>query len=136
LGLVLALMGVLYFGLKRWAPTIKTQDGGLVQVVSRTVVGPRQSVVLLRVGKRAVLVGVSPDRMDRVCEIEDAEEVAALLAQAPSSRTRGPFTTWLDREAQQFASESKRSKENALNSAEADSSSLSSLLQKLRTTRV
>jgi len=137
LGIVLALMGVLYLALKRWAPSIKAQDGGLVRVMGRTVVGPRQSLVLLHVGRRVVLVGVSPDRIDRVCEISESQEVDALTAQASAGRSRGDFSAWLDREAAEFVDADKRS----VNEPEGSESrqglkSLSDLLRKLRTTRV
>lgn len=137
LGLVLALMAVLYFALRRWAPSIKAQDAGLVRVMGRTVVGPRQSLVLFRVGQRVVLVGVSPDRIDRVCEITDADEVAALTARASQGQTRGDFSAWLDREAAEFVDSDKPgSRENAGNESRSGSKSLSDLLAKLRTTKV
>lgn len=137
LGIVLALMGVVYFGLKRWAPSMRLHDGGLVRIVSRTVVGPRQSVVLLCVGRRMVLVGVSPDRMDCVCEIADAEEVAALASQAAVSEGRGPFSSWLDREAAQYAAETGTEAQEGQGVLHgAATPAVGRLLQKLRTTKV
>jgi|CXWL01.1.fsa_nt_gi flagellar biogenesis protein FliO len=137
LALVLALMVFLCFALKRWAPSMKVQDGGLVRVMGRTVVGPRQSLVLLRVGQRVVLVGVSPDRIDRVCEIADAEEVTALAVQASTGQSRNEFSAWLDREAAEFVDSDKKAvNEIAGNEGRSGSKSLSDLLRKLRTTRV
>lgn len=137
LALVLSLMALLYFALKRWAPSIKMQDAGLVRVMSRTVVGPRQSLVLLRVGQRVVLVGVSPDRVDRVCEIADSEEVAAITAQAAAGHTRGEFSAWLDREAAEFVDADKANAKGIAGiESRSGSKSLSDLLQKLRTTKV
>lgn len=134
LALVLGLMALLYFGLRRWAPSIKVQDAGLVRVMGRTVVGPRQSLLLVSVGHRVVLVGVSPDRIDRVCEISDADEVAAMTAQG---QPRGQFSAWLDREAAAYV-ESDKTMANEAGAADKrpGSKSLSELLQKLRTTRV
>lgn len=134
LALVLGLMALLYFGLRRWAPSIKVQDAGLVRVMGRTVVGPRQSLLLVSVGHRVVLVGVSPDRIDRVCEISDADEVAAMTAQG---QPRGQFSAWLDREAAAYV-ESDKTMANEAGGADKrpGSKSLSELLQKLRTTRV
>jgi flagellar biogenesis protein FliO len=137
LALVLALMALLYFALKRWAPSLKSQDVGLVRVMSRTVLGPRQALVLIHVGQRVILVGVSPDRIDRVCEFADAEEVAALTLRASADASRGGFSAWLDREAAQFV-DSDRSDAKVIQEKESRSGSkaLSDLLQKLRTTKV
>ena len=113
------------------------QDAGLVRIMSRTVVGPRQSLVLLRVGQRVVLVGVSSDRIDRVCEISDAEEVAALAARDSEGPSQGEFSAWLDREAAEFVDSAKTdAREIAGNMSRPGSKSLSDLLQKLRTARV
>jgi flagellar protein FliO/FliZ len=136
LALVLALIALLYFGLKRWAPSMKVQDAGLVRVMGRTVVGPRQSLVLLRVGQRVVLVGVSPDRIDRVCEIADADEVASLTAQSSAGSSHGRFSSWLDREAAAFADTDKVNANERIGNEKRAGSKLSDLLEKLRTTKV
>lgn len=135
MALVLALMALLYFGLKRWAPSMRVQDAGLVRVMGRTVVGPRQSLVLLSVGQHVVLVGVSPDRIDRVCEIADADEVASLTAQSSAGSSHGRFSSWLDREAAAFAETDKVDVNQGVNEKRAGSK-LSDLLDKLRTTKV
>lgn len=62
------------------------KSSGALQVVSRLTLSPKQQVLLIRVGRRAVLVGNSGTRMDRLCEIADAEEVAGLLGQTASER--------------------------------------------------
>ena len=138
LGLVLGLMGVVFFLLKRWVPSAKLGHGGAVRVVGRTVLGPKQSAVLLHLGHRIVLVGVSPDRVDRVCEIDGAEEVAAILAQSGFALGQSRFSTWLDRETAQFAAESRKDPAfDAVSSHEVGASkSLSGLLHTLRTTKV
>ncbi len=137
LGLVLALMALLYFGLRRWAPSVKFQDGGVVRILGRTVVGPRQSLLLVRVGQRVVMVGVSPDRIERVCELADAEEVAAITSQASGGRTKAEFSAWLDKEAAEFADAEKAGESPTAGSrGSSGSRSLTELLQKLRATKV
>lgn len=82
--LAFAVTGVLLGGgvilLKRLFPT---RNGGkpsaLMEVLARTPVGPKQSVVLLRVAGRVIVVGVSPDSMATLTEIRDEQEVERIL---------------------------------------------------------
>src|SRR5205807_5266705 len=57
-----------------------------VRVLGRTVVSPRQQVMLLQVGRRIVVVGDSAGRMQPLAEIIDADEVAALVGQMGEER--------------------------------------------------
>jgi flagellar protein FliO/FliZ len=59
--LVLSLLGGLLWALKRMQTGVRT-GGGIkqLQVIEAVSVGPRQKVALVRVGKREVLVGISP----------------------------------------------------------------------------
>lgn len=136
LGIVLAVIGALYLGLKRWAPSIRSSESSPVRVVARTVIGPRQSVVLMQIGRRMVLVGVSPDRIDCVCEIADADEVASLSAQTAASETRNPFSSWLDREAAQYVAESKSESDGDAAVERGATPAVGRLLHKLRATKV
>lgn len=137
LGLVLALMALLYMVLKRWAPSLKVQDGGLIRVMSRTVVGPRQSLLMVRIGQRLVVVGISPDRVERVCEIADSEEVAALTRQSAGRQSKAEFSAWLDREAAEFArTETRGGTDEADSRSLSGSKPLSELLRNLKSTKV
>ena len=80
LAAVIALILLLRFGARRFfdlpgghRPT------GAVQVLSRTVVAPRQHVVLLKVGKRIIVVGDSGGQMSSLGDIADPDEVASLV---------------------------------------------------------
>ena len=130
LALVLGLIGVLYTIVRRWSPSLKLTGSGTIQVVGRTVIGPRQSFVLVQLGRRLVLVGVSAERMERICEVADGEEVAAILSE--SRRSRGAFSSWLDQEAAEFT-------KAGTSEAGAEVSrprQLTQLLQRLRTAKV
>jgi hypothetical protein len=83
-------------------------------------------------------VGVSPDRVDRVCEIADPEEVAAIVAQGGAVEARGPFSSWLDREAAQFVAEAGNEPSRARGGEvqESTAPAVGKLLQKLRATKV
>lgn len=76
-----------------------------LQLISRCALSPRQSVCLLRVGPRMVLVGLSPDRMTALDVITDADAVARLAADAqPAAGRPDPqFQRELEREAAAYA---------------------------------
>lgn len=59
-----------------------------IRVMSRTVIGPKQQLLLLQVGRRLVLVADSAGTMSPVAEITDPDEVAELSAQALGSREK------------------------------------------------
>lgn len=50
-----------------------------LEVLGRTHIDQRRYVSLLRVGKRIVVVGVSPDEMRSLSEITDEEEITAIM---------------------------------------------------------
>lgn len=130
---VLGLIAALYLVMRRWSPSLKTSGSGIVQVLGRTVLGPRQSLVLVQLGQRLVLVGVSADRMERICEVADAGEVSTLLAEG--RHVRGHFSTWLDRESAEFARSGVQDSTDGEARGES-SKNLTQLLRKLRTIKV
>ncbi|MDO8630511.1 MAG: flagellar biosynthetic protein FliO, partial [Phycisphaerales bacterium] len=110
---------------------------GVMRVVGRTALSPRQSLALVRVGRRFVVVGVSPDRVDAVCDITDSDEVADLAAQASAKGLSGSsgFATWLNREAADYVQhdrEADRTSPTVDKGLGAVSKPLAELLQRLR----
>lgn len=86
--IVLGAMYVTHLVWKRLGmPGAGNRNAGALQVVSRLSLSPKQQVVLLRVGRRVVLVGNSGGQMNSLCEIADPDEVAGLLGQAATERT-------------------------------------------------
>ena len=77
-----------------------------VRVVMRTPVGPRQHLMLVKVGKRLVLVGNTGTQMSALCEITDADEVASLIGQVGAEKsepaTGGMFQSMVSREGEKF----------------------------------
>ncbi|MFW6155204.1 MAG: FliO/MopB family protein [Planctomycetota bacterium] len=59
---------------------------GVVEVLSRTAVGSRQSVMLLRVGPRVLVVGAGGETMNTLTEIDDPEQVSQLLGAVERAR--------------------------------------------------
>ena len=84
----LALVVVLIFAarimLKRFGPVSGQQRREMLDVLARATVSPRHQLLLVRVGRRVVLVGQSPASLAALSEVTDAEEAAALIEAASS----------------------------------------------------
>ncbi len=78
--------------------TRRRKESRLIQVLARTPLSPKQQLVVVRVAERAFVLGVSPERIEKVCEMSDPREVIAL------SRQEG-FDVELERQKSRFASE-------------------------------
>lgn len=77
----------------------------LIQVVSRTPLAPRQSLCLVRVGPRLILLGMTSDSVRALDVISDPALAAQLLGQVaqgqPNSHT-AEFSRCLDQEAHHY----------------------------------
>ncbi len=86
LGLRLGLVLVIVWGavmVMRWyvRRTSGVTGGGggrQLQVLETRALGPNRSLHLVRLGGRAVLLGVTPERINRLLEIDDPDEVERL----------------------------------------------------------
>ncbi len=88
LALVIAVILALRWGgvkLLGFAGAVKPNKA--VSLLSRTAIAPRQHVLLLLVGRRVVVVGDSGGRMNALCEISDAQEVAELVGSVRGGAT-------------------------------------------------
>ncbi|MCC6681711.1 MAG: flagellar biosynthetic protein FliO [Phycisphaeraceae bacterium] len=83
LGLVLLLrwLFVRYFGGR-----LAVRSTPVVEVLSRSLIAPRQHVLLLRVGSRILVVSESPGGMRTLADVDDPEEVASLIGAVSSAR--------------------------------------------------
>jgi len=104
LAVVLALIGGAFWIVRRWMPSARPADAGAMKIVGRTGLTPKHSLVLVRVGRRYLMVGVSADRLDTLCEISDPEEVAQLAARIGIDRSAkgGSFDALLAGEASDY----------------------------------
>ena len=79
----LAIVVVLIFAagiiLKRFSPVSGPQKRQVLEVLARTTVSPRHQLLLVKVGKRVVLVGQTQASLAALSEVTDADEVAALI---------------------------------------------------------
>jgi len=83
LGLIFALRPVVRRIMGAAAPN---RTSRAIQVVSMHPIAPRQQLMLVRVGKRLVLVGNSGTAMNALCELTDPDEIASLLGQLSAEK--------------------------------------------------
>lgn len=55
--------------------------GGMVDVLARTSIGPRTQVLFLKINDRVIVAGQTPAGINTLAQIDQPEEVAAVLAQ-------------------------------------------------------
>ena len=139
LSIVLAVIAAAVWCVRRWMPTFGGTDCAVLNVVGRAGLSPKHSVALVSLGRRFVLVGLSGDRMTRICEVSDPQEVADLtlrLSQSGSGDTAKAFESLLTGEVNEYANDPKpatrgvsRAKDRQGN---AGREPLSALLKRLR----
>jgi flagellar biogenesis protein FliO len=97
---LVAVIGVIFLlraGVRQMTAMPGTARAGkLVTVLSRSMISPRQHVLVLQVGKRLLVVGDSGGRMNSLCEISDPDEIALMVGQTNkplegAERTAGSF---------------------------------------------
>lgn len=140
LAVVLGLVAAAYWLVRRFVPTARASESGLLRVVSRAALSPKHSVALVHLGRRFVVVGVSPDRLDALCEIHDGDEVAELAARTATgtTRRRDAFDKALIREAHRFRDEDTAAREEPVRTGRQAGTArepLADLLNRLRTLR-
>jgi flagellar biogenesis protein FliO len=85
-----AVLGLIFF--LRWAARrlykvpVTGRPSGAVQVLSRTVLSPKQQLLLLQVGKRVLVVADGGAQMSALCQITEPDEVASLVGQLRSEK--------------------------------------------------
>jgi flagellar biosynthetic protein FliO len=107
LAAVLALIVVLYWVGRKMLPR-----GGFgpasraIEVLARTPISPKQKIVVVRVGRRILVVGEGGQTLTTLCEIADPDEVAVLLGQLQDGGLAGSgsFASMLSSAAERFRS--------------------------------
>lgn len=93
LGLVLAAA----WAIRRFMPTQRLATGaGVLEVATRLPLSSKHSLVLVKMGPKLILVGLSPDRVSPVCVVDDPEQVAVLVGRI-ASQGRGTSAAGFDR---------------------------------------
>ena len=94
----------------------KTRRPGLIELVSKMSLSPRQTLCLVRVGPRLVLIGQSAERLRTLDVIDDADLVARLIGEVARERTgssQADFNDCLEREARGYQPEDARVNQGA-----------------------
>ncbi|MEP0847711.1 MAG: flagellar biosynthetic protein FliO [Phycisphaerae bacterium] len=104
LAAVVALIGLLAWGYRAVTSSGFSRRGrraGVIEIISRTALSPRQGLVLVRVGPRMVLVGTTHERLTALDVIDDAELCARLAGEELRDNRGAPgaFQTLLERHA-------------------------------------
>lgn len=87
LAVVLALIAGLGLVVKKYMPAKRMLTGaGVLDIVARLPMSGKQSLVLVRMGRRLVLVGVSPEQISSLSVVEDPDQVAAIVGEAARGR--------------------------------------------------
>lgn len=82
---------------KKWMPgAARVTGGGAISILARQYVSSKQSLCLVRLGRRVVLVGMTPNSMTTLSEVTDADEIAT-IASALERGKAGSFSTALSK---------------------------------------
>ncbi len=108
LALVLAVMALVTWGLKRMMPGAGGQQSA-VRIVGGVSVGSRERVVVLEVAGRWLVVGVAPGQVSAIANLDIGSSAVTNNAaegdyQAASAQTLAPsFAQWLKQSATKFS---------------------------------
>ena len=108
LAIVVALIFLARLLLRRaGGQTRPSGGGGPVEILTRKPAGPKQQLMLVRLGERLILVGAGPGGFAALSEVTDPREVERLMQSAAEDR-RGTFAGLLRRGSPHLASPPER----------------------------
>jgi flagellar biosynthetic protein FliO len=87
LAAVLALIVAVVWVVKKYLPNVRRLTGSTaMKVVARTHLSPRQSIAVVRLGRRLLVVGQTAENLTPLGVVEDPEEVSELLGEIESGK--------------------------------------------------
>ena len=103
---VLGAVAGVYYLVRRVMPARQLANSDLLKVVARTSLTQKHSLALIQLARRFILVGISSDRVQTLCELNGPEEVADVAARigADGLQRAGAFDDLLRREAEDYRS--------------------------------
>ncbi|HUW83920.1 MAG TPA: flagellar biosynthetic protein FliO [Phycisphaerae bacterium] len=106
LAVVVVLILVAAWVAKRLLPGMR-RDGkrGPLQVLATTYLSPKQSLALVRCGRRMILIGVTPEHISSLAVMDDTNDLPSLARVSDRSdgqRLSGQFNEVLDEAAKDF----------------------------------
>jgi flagellar biogenesis protein FliO len=106
---VLAVIAGAALAVRKLVPGNRLVTGSqILRIVARTHVTPRQQLMLVKLGRQMVLLGVSSDRVTPLATVTDPEQVAMLLGEAASGRPNSiasAFSESFEAETHAYAAE-------------------------------
>jgi len=105
LAAVIALIFLLRWGGRKMFPlAVAPGRSGVVKVLLRCPLAPRQQILLLQVGRRILVTADCASQLTNLCQITDADEVAALLGALQKEKTSPAtaFTSWIAQAREAF----------------------------------
>lgn len=107
LAAVLALIAIIVWAVKKYLPNVRRLTGSTaMKVVARTHLSPRQSIAVVRLGRRLLVVGQTADSLTPLGVVEDPEEVSELLGEIESGKSTsavGHFSKVFQKTNDEFA---------------------------------
>lgn len=90
IAVVFGVMAVLTWAGRKWLPQARQASSAqsVIRVLARQHLSSKQSLCLVKLGPKVVLLGVTPEHIGNVLEIRDPDEAASLVAAVESSRGR------------------------------------------------
>jgi flagellar biosynthetic protein FliO len=97
LTIVIALIVVAVWAFRRFAPrTARMYSSENLRVVSRTFIGPKQMVCLMKAPGRLLVVGATQESITLLSEITDAAEIERVLGSAAAASPKGASAAFRD----------------------------------------
>jgi len=89
--LVLAVLAVVAYGLKRWSRLLgQTSSNDQIQILTRLALGPKHYLVLIRIQGQQWLLGVSPDGIRMLSAVNNPDASQAPEAPTPTETEPHP----------------------------------------------
>jgi len=129
LAVVVALILGVAWVIKRFMPGSRMLTGaGVMEIVARLPLSGKQSLLLVKVGRRLILLGVSAERITALDVLDDPEQAALLLGEAASRRSDSISQAFADA----FGRETHQYMEHDSPSNDASWGAVRGLLEKVR----
>jgi flagellar biogenesis protein FliO len=86
LALVLTGIFVMFWAAKRYLPGLRRMAGSrAVEILGRTYLTPRQSVTVVKLGRRVLVIGQTAEQLSALASITDPEEVSEIVGLCESA---------------------------------------------------
>lgn len=82
--IILAIIAIAAYVLRRFA-NLPGMNSDILKIVASLSMGPRDRIVLIQAGEQQVLIGVSPGRMQTLCELQTPIDIDASSTNLPGN---------------------------------------------------